>query len=169
MVTLRRVSRSPGQTRQLGEALGRAAQAGDVLLLEGPFGSGKTVLVQGLAAGLGVEGYVSSPSFIMMNEHQGRERLIHIDLYRIEGQLDPETLEALEESLGSDAVCAVEWPGLLSPELRQGATVVRFVPHDDETRTIEIATPAERLADAARGARTRALRGGEGRGARGEE
>jgi len=161
VATLRLVTGSPEETRRLGEALGRAAQAGDVLLLEGPFGSGKTVLVQGLAAGLGVEGYVSSPSFIMMNEHQGRERLIHIDLYRIEGRLDPETLEALEESLGSDAVCAVEWPGLLPPVLREGATIVRFVQDDDETRTIEITTPAERLADAARGAATCALRGDE--------
>ncbi|MDP8922902.1 MAG: tRNA (adenosine(37)-N6)-threonylcarbamoyltransferase complex ATPase subunit type 1 TsaE, partial [Chloroflexota bacterium] len=86
---------SPDETRRLGAAIGDVAAPGDVLLLEGAFGVGKTALVQGLAAGLGVEGYVSSPSFIMINEHHGRLRLYHIDLYRLEGRFDPETLDAL--------------------------------------------------------------------------
>ena len=149
-------STTPEQTRRLGIALGRAAAAGDVLLLEGPFGSGKTVLVQGLAAGLGVEGYVSSPSFIMINEHQGRLRLVHVDLYRVEGQLDGETLGALEEELGGDSVSAVEWPTLLPSELRAGATLIRFRPLGESARRIEIDTLAGHLAAAAReeGART---------------
>lgn len=143
---------SPEQTRRLGEALGRAAEAGDVLLLDGPFGAGKTVLVQGYAAGLGVEGPVSSPSFIMINEHQGRLRLFHVDLYRIEGTLDRETLDALGEYFGGEGVCTVEWPGLLPPDLRAGATELRFEPVDDETRRIELATAEARLAEAARAA-----------------
>ena len=130
--------------------LGRAARPGDLLLLDGPFGAGKTVLVQGLAAGLDVAEYVSSPSFIMINQHAGRLRLVHIDLYRIERQLDDETVAELEEQLGDDAVSAVEWPALLSPDLRAGATLVRFTLLDDTTRRIEIATPAEHLAAAAR-------------------
>ena len=144
------LSRSPDETRRLGEALGRAAEPGDVLLLDGPFGAGKTVLVQGLAAGLGVVAYVSSPSFIMINEHRGRLPLFHIDLYRIEGRLDPETLDALEEYLRGDGLCAVEWPGLVPPDLRAGASELRFVPLDETTRELRIATPAARLADAAR-------------------
>lgn len=141
---------SPEQTRCLGEALGRAARPGDVFLLDGPFGAGKTVLVQGFATGLEVEGYVSSPSFVMINEHRGRLTLFHVDLYRIEGKLDPETLDALEEYLRGDGVCTVEWPDLLPPDLRDGATELRFSPRDEMTRDIEIQTPVARLAEAVR-------------------
>ncbi len=142
-------SRDPADTRRLGEALGAAAEPGDVLLLDGPFGAGKTVMVQGLAAGLGVAGHVGSPSFVMINEHRGRLPLFHVDLYRIEGRLDPETLEALEEYFGGDGVCAVEWPGLVPDNLRAGATQIAFVPGDETVRHIELRTPSARLAAAA--------------------
>ena len=143
-------STSPDETRRLGSAIGRVAAPGDVLLLEGSFGVGKTALVQGVAAGLGVEGHVSSPSFIMINEHRGRLRLYHIDLYRLEHRLDPETLDALEEAFGAGGVAAVEWPSLLPPDLRAGATVVTIEPVDETTRVIRVVTPSERLADALR-------------------
>jgi tRNA threonylcarbamoyladenosine biosynthesis protein TsaE len=145
-------STSPDETRRLGAAIGGVATPGDVLLLEGAFGVGKTALVQGLAAGLGVEGYVSSPSFIMINEHRGRLRLYHIDLYRLEDGLDPETLDALDEAFDAGGVSAVEWPDLLPPELRAGATVVTIEPVDETTRAIRVATPSVRLADALRAA-----------------
>lgn len=152
LAALTLISNAPDQTRRLGEALGRAAQAGDVLLLDGPFGAGKTVLVQGLAAGLGVTHEVTSPSFVMINEHHGRLTLFHVDLYRIEGRLDPETLEALDEYLSGDGVCAIEWPSLLPHGLRANASELRFVLVDDDTRRIEIRAASPRLADAARGA-----------------
>ena len=145
-------STSPEETRRLGAAIGAVAQPDDVLLLEGQFGVGKTALVQGLAAGLGVEGYVSSPSFIMLNEHRGRLRLYHIDLYRLEGRLDSETLDALEEAFDAGGVAAVEWPALLPPELRAGATVVAIESVDETTRDVRIATPTAHLADALRAA-----------------
>lgn len=143
------VSRGPEQTRRLGEALGNAARAGDLLLLEGPFGAGKTVLVQGLATGLGIAQDVTSPSFVLVHEHRGRLPLFHVDLYRLEG-LDAETLEALEEYVGGGGVCAIEWPASLPPDLRANATVVRFAAPNDETRMIELRTPSSELAEAAR-------------------
>src|SRR5919202_5627623 len=92
--------------RALGWALGRAAERGDLFLLEGPFGAGKTTLVQGLAAGLEVGTPVSSPSFVIEHQHAGRLPLVHIDLYRLE-RLDTEVLESLEEHLyAEDAVTA---------------------------------------------------------------
>ena len=145
-------STSPDETRRLGAAIGNVAAPGDVLLLEGVFGVGKTALVQGLAAGLGVEAYVSSPSFIMINEHRGRLRLYHIDLYRLEDRLDPETLDALEEAFDAGGVAAVEWPDLLPSELRTGATVVVIEPVDETTRDIRVRTPSGRLADAVQAA-----------------
>ncbi len=149
MARLTLTTTAPEGTRELGIALGRAARAGDVLLLDGPFGAGKTVLVQGLASGLGVTGYVSSPSFIMINEHQGRLPLYHVDLYRLEGRLDAETLDALEEYLGGDGVSAVEWPAVVPTELRVGATALRLDPIDENTRRIVVEAPADHLAMAA--------------------
>jgi tRNA threonylcarbamoyladenosine biosynthesis protein TsaE len=143
-------SESPEQTRRLGAALGRAARAGDVLLLDGPFGAGKTVLVQGLAHGLDVPTPVGSPSFIMVNEHRGRLPLYHVDLYRLETGLDPEMLDTLEELVDSGGVCAIEWPGALPPPLRTDATALRFVPSAGTTRDIEVDTSAAHLEAAAR-------------------
>ncbi|MCC6173753.1 MAG: tRNA (adenosine(37)-N6)-threonylcarbamoyltransferase complex ATPase subunit type 1 TsaE [Chloroflexi bacterium] len=144
-------SRSPLDTRRLGEALGRAAKPGDALLLEGSFGAGKTVLVQGLGAGLGVRDHITSPSFVLMVEHQGRLRLYHVDLYRLGDRLDPETLEAVGDALDAGGVCAVEWPSVLPADYRTGASTLRFIPVDAQTRDIILETPSLRLATAVRG------------------
>jgi len=99
---------SPEQTQELGRIIGQQAQAGDIYLLTGPLGAGKTCLTQGIAWGLGVPGYTRSPTFVLMTRHRGRLTLYHIDLYRI---CDP--LEAwdmgLEEALFGDGVCVIEW------------------------------------------------------------
>jgi len=144
---------SAEQTRRLGQALGAAAQAGDLFLLEGPFGVGKTVLVQGLAAGLGIAEPVTSPSFVLMVEHAipgQRRRLVHVDLYRLNGEIDDEMLDALADAAESDAVCAVEWPDAVPAALRQAATTITLTSLDDETREIRIDSPVERLVAAAR-------------------
>lgn len=141
------VSDGPEATRELGERLGRAAQAGDVFLLEGEFGAGKTVLVQGLARGLHVTDEVTSPSFVIVHQHQGRLPLYHLDLYRAE-RLDPELEETVADVLAAGGVCAVEWPGLLPPELREGASVVTFERGPDDCRRIELRSPRPALLDA---------------------
>ena len=138
------------QMRALGFALGQAAQPGDLFLLEGPFGAGKTTLVQGLAAGLGVATPVSSPSFVIEHQHQGRLPLVHIDLYRVE-RLDPDLLQSLEEHLyAEDGVTAVEWSERLPEALRRAATVVRFALDEQGGRDVCIASGEERLRAAAR-------------------
>ncbi len=111
--------------RLLGQALGSAARAGDLFLLEGPFGAGKTTFVQGLAAGLDVPIPVSSPTFVIENQYRGRLTLYHVDLYRLE-QVEAELWESLEEDLYGDGVAAVEWAERLPDRLRQGATLLRF-------------------------------------------
>src|SRR5215211_4070727 len=79
------ISHSLDQTRRIGARLAPVLQPGDVILLEGPFGVGKTSLVQGLAKGLRVgSAYVTSPTFTLVNEYEGRLPLYHIDLYRLE-------------------------------------------------------------------------------------
>ncbi len=99
---------SPAQTQSLGRVLGEAVLPGDLILLVGELGTGKTCLTQGIARGLGIEGYVRSPTFVLVHEHRGRLLLYHIDLYRID---DPrETLDlGLDEYIESGGVCVVEW------------------------------------------------------------
>ena len=138
------------ETRRIGQALGEAAVPNDVFLLEGAFGAGKTVFVQGLAAGLGVQEEIASPSFVLMVEHQGRLRLYHFDLYRLDGRLDAEMMETLADACDAGGVCAVEWPDALPPDLGAGATVVRIYALDDEIREITIQSFYARLLDAAR-------------------
>jgi tRNA threonylcarbamoyladenosine biosynthesis protein TsaE len=145
-------SRSAEETRRIGLALGAAARPGDVLLLEGAFGVGKTVLVQGLAAGLGVEEAITSPSFVLMVEHRGRLPLYHVDLYRLDGRLDDELLDSLDDYQDAGGVCAIEWPESLPPELRAGATTIRLTAVDDATRELQIESPDERLSSAVRAA-----------------
>ena len=143
---------SPDETRRLGEALGRAAEGGDAFLIEGSFGVGKTVLVQGIATGLGVEEPITSPSFVLMVEHRGRVRLLHVDLYRLGGRLDDEILDALADAREADTVSAVEWPEAVPAKLRDGATIVRMAALDETTREITIEAAADRLLAAVRGA-----------------
>ena len=133
--------------RALGKALGQAAQAGDRFFLEGPFGAGKTTLVQGLAEGLGVTSPVGSPSFVIENQYRGRLVLYHVDLYRVD-RIESDLLESLEEHLYSDGVTAVEWAERLPPEVADGATRLRFFVQDD-ARRVELVTTEERLASAA--------------------
>jgi tRNA threonylcarbamoyladenosine biosynthesis protein TsaE len=99
--------RSAADTRAAGRRLGEVAAGGDVLLLEGPLGAGKTVLVQGLARGLGCTGEVASPTFVLVHQHQGRLELFHADLFRLEQRRDIEALGLLE--LSADGVLALEW------------------------------------------------------------
>jgi tRNA threonylcarbamoyladenosine biosynthesis protein TsaE len=145
-------SSSADGTRQVGKILGQEAQPGDVFLLEGQFGVGKTVLVQGLAAGLGVAEEITSPSFVLMVEHQGRLPLYHVDLYRLDGRLDDELLDNLADYQEAGGVCAIEWPDALPPELRAGATTICISAPDESTREIEIASADERLVSAVRAA-----------------
>lgn len=111
---------SSTETGLLGEILGERLQPGDVLLLHGDLGAGKTTLTQGIARGMAIDEVVNSPTFTLVGEHGGRPaRLIHIDLYRLE---DPGELESFGygELLHSpDAVTVVEWPeraGTLLPD-----------------------------------------------------
>lgn len=88
--------------------MGVLAQPGDIYLLTGPLGAGKTCLVQGFARGLEVKGFVRSPTFVLMSRHQGRLTLHHIDLYRIGDPAEAWEL-GIDEQLFDEGVCMVEW------------------------------------------------------------
>lgn len=108
------VSHSATQTQRVGSRLGELLAAGDVILLEGPLGSGKTLLTQGIGHGLGITDYLTSPSFTLINEYRpkdsgGRLPLYHIDLYRM-GDASKEAVSmGMEEYFYEQGVTVVEW------------------------------------------------------------
>jgi len=102
------ISNSAEETQQVGRRLGELAQAGDLILLVGELGTGKTCLAQGIARGLGIDDYITSPSFVLIREHQGRLPLYHIDLYRLD-KVEEITDLGLDDYLFGEGVCVVEW------------------------------------------------------------
>ena len=100
------MSRGVAETLALGASLGRRTRAGDVVLLEGALGTGKTVLVRGIAAGLEATGEVVSPTFVLVRHYHGRLPLVHADLYRLEARREIEALGLLE--LSEPGVLVVE-------------------------------------------------------------
>jgi tRNA threonylcarbamoyladenosine biosynthesis protein TsaE len=106
--SLEMVSNSAAQTRNMGMKLGKSAAAGDVILLVGPLGAGKTCLTQGIAHGLGIHEYTASPSFVLVREYQGKLPLYHIDLYRLD-KIEEVTQLGLDDYLYGNGVCVVEW------------------------------------------------------------
>jgi len=101
------ISHSPEQTQQFGVSIGELALPGDIFLLVGCLGTGKTCLTQGIAWGLGIKEYAVSPSFVVVRELYGRLPLYHIDLYRLNIE---EIVElGLDDYLYGNGVCVVEW------------------------------------------------------------
>ncbi len=141
------ISRGPEQTRLFGRELGAALLPGDVVLLDGPFGAGKTTLVQGLAVGAGSDGRVTSPSFTLINEYQGMLPLHHVDLFRLKS-LDVEMEQALESCEEGDGATLIEWPALLPQDLREGALRIDMAVLGDTERSLVLHTEGSRWAPA---------------------
>ena len=118
MSELQFVSKSPEHTRSLGFIIGKYSQPGDVMLLSGDLGTGKTCLTQGIADGMGVEGYVRSPTFVLVTIHQGRIPLYHMDLYRMDSSAEVIDL-GIDEYLYGDGLSAVvsHCPGFGGPRV----------------------------------------------------
>src|SRR4051794_5033569 len=132
-------TRSEEETAAVGRELAAMLSAGDVLLLYGDLGAGKTAFVRGLAEGLGVSrDEVSSPTFTLIQEYRGgRLTLFHVDLYRIE---DPREFDELGlDEIAEDGVLAIEWAEKLDARLRPSRCVsVRITHGDADERQIEI-------------------------------
>jgi tRNA threonylcarbamoyladenosine biosynthesis protein TsaE len=124
-------------TEALGTRIGAELAAGDVVLLSGPLGAGKTVLARGIGRGLGVVGAVTSPTFVIAREHPpaagGRGvGLVHVDAYRLGGRAELDDLD-LDTDLASAAV-VVEWGEGLADGLAQRYLLVRLTRRDDDSR-----------------------------------
>ncbi len=130
---------SPEETQTLGEELGSTLKAGDVVALIGDLGSGKTCLTQGIARGVDIaQGeVVSSPSYIIINEYDGKIPIYHIDLYRLETYAEIAEL-GLGEYINSDGICIIEWAERMAEGLPDTCIKIYITWEDENTRSVKI-------------------------------
>jgi tRNA threonylcarbamoyladenosine biosynthesis protein TsaE len=134
--------RIPEDTIALGERIGRAAPGGTVIALRGELGAGKTTLAKGIARGLGVEDEVTSPTYTIVSEYEGRLRLHHIDAYRLSGAEDF-ALSGGEDLLGDpEGICLVEWGDRVAASLPEGAALADIAVQGDGSRLLRLESPA---------------------------
>jgi tRNA threonylcarbamoyladenosine biosynthesis protein TsaE len=130
---------SADATRELASAIGALLRIGDVVVLAGDLGAGKTTFTQGLAASLGVTAPVTSPTFTLVHEYTGRVPIVHIDVYRLENLQEVHDL-GFDELVGGDAVAVVEWGDILGPLLPPDRLHLTFeyAVDDVDTRLVEV-------------------------------
>lgn len=129
-------------TSKLGRILGELAEPGDVILLKGPLGAGKTTLTQWIAQGLGVpeEYYVTSPSYNLVHEYPGRLPLYHIDCYRLESEEDVENVGLLDYLPSRAGLSVVEWPQRLGALTPRTHLELVLTPEADNDRRLVVLT-----------------------------
>ena len=127
-------------TRAFGRRLAALLRPGDLVLLAGPLGAGKTALAQGIGAGLGVRGDVTSPTFVIARVHAGPVPMVHADAYRLGDRPDPRLeIDDLDlDAAAEDAVTVVEWGEGLVEHLNDDHLLVRIDRGDDDTRMIDL-------------------------------
>jgi tRNA threonylcarbamoyladenosine biosynthesis protein TsaE len=140
---MRIISKSSQETLKIGRSISRLLSRGDIVCLFGQLGAGKTVLVKGIAAGLGISiAEVISPSFTIARQYEGRLNLAHLDLYR----LDRESILELgyEDYLYGDSVALIEWADRLNGYLPREYLKIRLKVISDKQRQIDITAVGER-------------------------
>lgn len=133
------VSHSTQETEQFGEEVSKSLRGGDVLAFTGSLGMGKTAFTRGLARGLGCRGRVTSPTFTIVNEYDGKTPLFHFDMYRL-GSSDELFDIGWDDYLARGGVCAVEWSERVSDALPDDTIYVDIArgEEDENTRTITV-------------------------------
>jgi tRNA threonylcarbamoyladenosine biosynthesis protein TsaE len=137
------LTKGPEQTAALGTALAGWLREGDVVLLHGDLGAGKTVLAKGIAAALRVDGVVSSPSFALVNEYESGlfapvSRLYHIDLYRLHGEDDLASIGFEEYIAPVDGVTVIEWPERAGSSLPDRYLLIEITAAGESRRRVRI-------------------------------
>ena len=130
-------SPDPESTSAIGHAMGRVARAGDLVCLWGELGAGKTHLAKAFGAGMGVNGTITSPSFILMAEYEGRLPLFHLDLYRLADATDV-LAGGLVDDRQTAGVTLIEWPDRMREALPAARLDVLIEGTGDEPRTITL-------------------------------
>ncbi|MFA5105003.1 MAG: tRNA (adenosine(37)-N6)-threonylcarbamoyltransferase complex ATPase subunit type 1 TsaE [Candidatus Margulisiibacteriota bacterium] len=130
------------ETRRFAEEFAKSLKAGDVIALYGQLGSGKTTFIQGLSKGLGLSNFVTSPSFVIINEYplcRGKQisSFYHVDLYRLDNEEDIRDL-GIEELFGREAIVAIEWADKAPHLLPAGCKKIRFEFVSESERKITV-------------------------------
>ena len=128
---------SPAETEAVGARLAERLSPGDVVLLSGELGAGKTTLIRGACRALGVEGPVTSPTFTIGQRYSGRVPVSHLDLFRLR-TLEGEDPGLLDDYLGPDTIAFVEWPQAAEPLLERISHRVGIEHAGDDRRTITV-------------------------------
>lgn len=124
------------ETEKFGIFLGENLKPGDVVCLNGDLGAGKTTLTKSIAKGLGIDDYVTSPTFTIVNEYYGKTDLYHIDTYRLDDKIDVDYL-GFDEYFYSDGVTIVEWAEKIRDALPEEYMEINIKSHNDK-RDLEI-------------------------------
>ena len=127
------ITHSKEETVKFAEEYGKTLKKGDVVLLKGEMGAGKTVFTKGVALSLGIKSEVTSPTYAYLNDYDGK--LFHYDCYRLSSGEDAEAL-GLTEYLYSDGICMIEWSEKIADVLPENAKVVKIEKIDENTRKI---------------------------------
>ena len=128
---------SAQETTALGEKIGTYLKAGDVIAMSGTLAAGKTTITKGIAKALGIEDNVTSPTFCLISEYQGKIPLYHMDVYRLEGSEDFIDMGA-EELLYGNGVCIIEWSEKIKDILPKKTIYLDIKTNADSTREINI-------------------------------
>ena len=136
------ITNSVAETEKEGERLGRALAPGAVVALLGGLGAGKTAFTRGLASGLGIEAFVSSPTFTIVNEYDGKVPLFHFDMYRLDSERELFDI-GWDDYLERGGVCAVEWSEKVPGAFPPGAIVVKIEDLGGGARRLEVIEEGE--------------------------
>ncbi len=130
-------TQTPLETEELGRRIGEKLRKGDVVSLRGSLGAGKTVIAKGIARALSIEEAIVSPTFTLVQEYEGREKLYHLDIYRLSGEDEFESMGG-EEFLYPDGITLIEWSEKIDSMLPEGTIFISITINDDLSRSIEI-------------------------------
>ena len=128
---------SPEETIELGKKIGLRLQRGDVIAMQGTLAAGKTTITKGIALSLGVEDTITSPTFCLISEYQGKMPLYHMDVYRRDGADDFAGL-GTDDMIYGEGVSIIEWSEKIMSELPAKTIVLKITPQTDGSRLIEI-------------------------------
>ncbi len=130
-------TKSPEETIELGKKIGSLLKKGDIIAMQGTLAAGKTTITKGIALSLGIKDDITSPTFCLISEYEGKMPLYHMDVYRLNGIEDFETLGA-EDMLYGEGVSIIEWSEKIMEELPKRTIILKIEVQDDNTRNITL-------------------------------
>ena len=128
---------SPEETIEIGKKIGTLLQKGDILALQGTLASGNTTITKGIAQSLGVKDVITSPTFCLISEYEGKMPLYHMDVYRLDGAEDFANL-GTEDMLYGNGISIIEWSEKIMSELPKKTIKIVITPNEDGSRSIAI-------------------------------